>query len=107
MNHRTIENNHEHCSICDAFLSYFSGAGGSAVVGERTWRHLEVFGGHTEDKLPHTVGNGTYSLLNSTRKLHLIYQIKGLLLVLWAALLQIFKVSQFLSQSLLIFIIVV
>ena len=88
-----------HTFICDAFLSYFSGAGRSKVVGERTWRHLEVFGGHTEDKLPHAVGNGTYSLLNSTRKLHLIYQIKGLLLVLWAALLQIFKVSQFLSQS--------
>ena len=76
------------------------------MVGERTWRHLEVFGGHTEDQLPHVVGNGTV-LLNLTSMLHMIYQIKGLLLVLWAALLQIFKVSQFLSQSLLIFIIVV
>ena len=61
VNHRTNESNHSHGSICDAFSSYFLGARGSAVFGERAWRHLEVFGGHNEDKLPHAVGNGTAS----------------------------------------------
>ena len=92
MNHRTNENNLAHFYMRCLFVLFFrcgKEQGGWRENMATPWSLWGTQWGQASSRC-----GQWYGLLKSTRKLHLVYQIKGILLVLWAALLQIFKVSQ-------------